>query len=598
MSQSKTMTATLIAMCVILAQNTTAQPRTGVVTKLGYDFDVRSGGRILGDEMLASANLLLPEIPVPLSGTDKEGESEEVGGNVQVNNPKQDYFQIFTGFRPFVRATQSETSVAAFGRNIVVTYNDSTGIHVIPNPTGPGLIVDRVRLSGFGVSHDGGETWKTGFIPPAAGAAETFGDPSVGVDRRGVFYFANLAANAQGRFAISVNKSVDGGTTWSNGVIVQQDGGSDKEWLTVGPDPEEKDRDNIYVTWTSFQSDGSCQMRFGRSVDGGATWIAKTIYAPAADPNPAHPQNCLTFTNPVVDAVTGTLYIPFLHFSNSDQDFLQMLISDNAGDTFRFATFNVPGAPDPTVFPVTQPGELTECGATLIAPHLFAVNFRLTIHTALNAGGSLTGLPRYVQASRMTLQPAVAARHGRIYMAWNNSTSLVFGDPAGKSNIWFMRSDDGGKTWSAPLQVNPHIPTDPHHVLPALALDDDDQNVHVTYYTQHSDGTVDLDMSNSDNGGRTFKSEETVRVTSVRSTLPPTNIPVPNASNPFATTNYDRQIQACYALGEYQSVISVDGQTYVAWGDMRNKIKEPVNSLDPISGQTHSQEDVFFQRVE
>jgi hypothetical protein len=54
-----------------------------------------------------------------------------------------------------------------------------------------------------------------------------------------------------------------------------------------------------------------------------------------------------------VDQITGNLYVPFLHFSNADQDFIQMLISDDAGDTFRFATFNIPGAPDATVMPVT-----------------------------------------------------------------------------------------------------------------------------------------------------------------------------------------------------------------------------------------------------
>jgi hypothetical protein len=31
---------------------------------------------------------------------------------------------------------------------------------------------------------------------------------------------------------------------------------------------------------------------------------------------------------------------------------------------------------------------------------------------------------------------------------------------------------------------------------------------------------------------------------------------------------------------------------------MRNKITEPVNPLDPISGQTHSQEDVFFSQLD
>src|SRR5215469_10081500 len=149
-------------------------------------------------------------------------------------------------------------------------------------------------------------------------------------------------------------------------------------------------------------------MRFGRSTDGGMTWTAKTIFAPAADPNPTHPQNCLTFSNPVVDQITGTLYVPFLRFSNADQDFIQMMISDDAGDTFHFATFNIPGAPDPTVMPVTQPGELTECGATR-AGNGFLVDLRLTIHTALNPGPGITGLPRYTEATRLILQPALAA---------------------------------------------------------------------------------------------------------------------------------------------------------------------------------------------
>jgi hypothetical protein len=33
----------------------------------------------------------------------------------------------------------------------------------------------------------------------------------------------------------------------------------------------------------------------------------------------------------------------------------------------------------------------------------------------------------------------------------------------------------------------------------------------------------------------------------------------------------------------------------VLWGDTRNTLTEPVNKLDPISGQTHPQEGVFFQ---
>jgi hypothetical protein len=108
---------------------------------------------------------------------------------------------------------------------------------------------------------------------------------------------------------------------------------------------------------------------------------------------------------------------------------------------------------------------------------------------------------------------------------------------------------------------------------------------------------VDLDMANSHDRGNTFPVNRIARVTSTSFNLPPTNIPIPSASNPFDATNYDRQIAVCYALGEYQSVITANGFVYAAWGDMRNLITEPVNALDPISGQTHSQEDVLFQAV-
>ena len=568
-------------------------PPTGFITKLGQDMDVRSGARIVSDDNVVG-NLILPELAGGVGGSPVVPQVQLRGGNVQVNDPAQTLIQIFPGFRPFVRATRSEVSSAAFGQNIVVTYNNSTGIHVSPNPGGPGLIVDRVMISGYSTSNDGGKTFTSAYMPPSVPGGVTDGDPSIAADRHGNFYFANLAADAT-HGTIQVNTSTDGGKTFGPGVVVQEDDNSDKEWLAVGPDPLVKQRDNVYVTWTSFQRT-ACELRFARSIDGGATFTAKTIYVPTADPNPTHPQNCLQFSNPVVDSITGVLYIPFLHFSNSDQDFIQMLISDDAGETFHFATFNIPGAPNPTVMPVTQPGEATECGATIIAPHVVSVNFRLTIHTALNPGHSLTGLPRYTEASRMTLQPALAARNGVLYLAWSNSTSPIFGDPNGKSNVLFVRSDDGGNTWSAPIIVNPDG-SDKHHVLPSLAIDENPNSVHITYYTQHSDGTVDLDMANSHDGGDTFPVDRTLRVSSESFHLPPTNIPIPSVAQPFATTNYDRQIQPCYALGEYQSVTTANGTVYAAWGDTRNQITEPVNPLNPISGQTHSEEDVFFQQV-
>ena len=568
-----------------------AQVTPTTIVKLGYEIELRSDSKLFADEINAAGKVIPLDEPTSSTGLPGVPQIKFRGGNVQANDPLLDNIQVFQGFRPFVHFTQSETSVAAFGRTIVATYNTSSGMHLVPVSGGLGF--DRIQISGFSTSTDGGQTFTSGYFPGVSGIPFTYGDPSIDVDRHGNFFYAQLGQDVAGNGAITVNSSADG-LHWNNAVVAALDDGSDKEWLAVGPDPFHKSQDNVYVTWTSFQATGQL-LGFAKSTDGGVTWTSKFVYNPPADPDPTHPQNSLSFSNPVVDRTTGRLYIPFAHFSNADTDFIQMLISDDGGATFRFATFNIPGAPDATLLPLVQPGELTECGASKNASGHFSVNLRLTVHAGTDVGGSITGLRRFVNASRLIAQPAIAARDGVVYLAWNTSTSPAFGDPNGTSVIKFMRSDDGGSTWTPAVQVNP--PGDPQHIHPSLSIGDNPQSVHVSYYTQHGDGTLDLDMANSHDRGASFLADRTVRVSSMPFALPPTNIPVPTKSNPFGTTNYDRNIAQCYALGEYQSNRSANGNVYVLWGDTRNTITQPVNSLDPISGQKHPQEDVFFQIV-
>src|SRR5207247_698141 len=113
----------------------------------------------------------------------------------------------------------------------------------------------------------------------------TFGDPALAVDRHGSFYYASLGANAAGNSLVFVGRSTDGGRSFQPGVTVAVDPGSDKEWIAAGPDPLNHDRDNVYVTWTSFQFNAAGQttgsrLRLGRSTDGGQTWTLSTLFAP------------------------------------------------------------------------------------------------------------------------------------------------------------------------------------------------------------------------------------------------------------------------------------------------------------------------------
>jgi hypothetical protein len=120
--------------------------------------------------------------------------------------------------------------------------------------------------------------------------------------------------------------------------------------------------------------------------------------------------------------------------------------------------------------------------------------------------------------------------------------------------------------------------------------------VDVSYYTQHGDGTVDLDLVSTGRSSN-FALGHAIRVTSQSFDLVPSNIPIPTGAQPFRTTNFDRTIVPCYDLGEYVGLFNNKGNVYAVWGDNRNQVTEPTDPLDPISGQTHAQPDDFFQRV-
>ncbi len=576
---------------VALAQDDGQAP--GQIEKNGIDIDVRSHGRQLLDQVQAQQGGLPAATggQGPLTGPTGAPQIQTRGGNVQVNDPGLDNIQILSNLFPLVMFTQSETSVAAFGNNIVATYNSTANQQYSP----AGRFLHGLAC-GFSTSNDGGKTWTSGFFPPIPGSLGTFGDPSIDVDRRGNFYFSCLGIDALGRGTINVNKSTDGGRTWGDPTVVQVDNGSDKEWLAVGPDPAHRNQDNVYVTWTSFQprtpplTGTRSELRFGRSTDGGVTWTAKTIFVPARDPDPTHPTDVLQFSTPYVDPITGRLYVPFGQLSRSNPDFIRILASDDAGETFSFLSFNVPGAPSPTVLPAVMPGELIDMGTGGLRPG---------IHAGPPSAGRF-GLRLFRYANRLLhFQPAFAARNGVLYLAWSHSTSPIFGDPSGQSNVMFIRSDDGGATWTAPLQVNPSDATDIHHVVPSLALDTDPNDVHISYYTQHGDETVDVDLANSHDRGDTFPSARTLRVTSTSFALPPTvNRVFPSSPTNFSTYNYDATAASGYALGEYMSARAANGSVYVLWGDCRNSVTEPFNPYIPfLSNLTHPQQDVFFQIV-
>jgi Neuraminidase (sialidase) len=512
------------------------------------------------------------------------------GRGVQVNDPNLDNIQFFPNAlpqpqRPYEFSIQSETSMATFGNDVIVGFNNSADQPVTLSPQNTVAFQHRF-LSGVGVSHDGGRTFTESSLPPIPGSPFTFGDPALAADRQGNFYYASLGANAAGQSLIFVGKTTDRGRTFQPGSTVAIDPGSDKEWIAVGKDPLNPQQDNVYVTWTSFKANSS-QLMMGKSTDGGQTWTISTLFAPVDN---GVESAFIQFSNPVVDQRTGRLFVPFLHGGDTDADYIKVLVSDDGGQTFHFSNFNVPGAPSPAAFPNVTPGTAVDCGVR--------GGIRLTLHQGPDLGGGRAGFPVFRQATRLITQPSATVADGKLFIALNSSTSAVVGDPTSTSFIRVLVSPDGGGTWQGPFTVAPATAAQPQHVHPSISTDRSGRQVTVGYYSQLASGKLRFDATTAQlnrEDGQTTLSERRSGSLGPAFDLIPANNPLPAVFGAHTATNYDRTIQACYNLGEYTTAArSGDDHTIFAFGDDRNTWTGPAASIQP---GTHTQPDVFAVRA-
>lgn len=162
---------------------------------------------------------------------------------------------------------QSETSVAAFGRNVYVGYNDTSQC------VDPFIPQSGASFFGFARSTDGGKTFTDlGPLEPNGGVASLFGDPVVIVDTTGrgsgTVYLSSLATDLDGHWILAVGRSTDQGHTfrWRP---VPAGATPDKEWLAIDNSGGPRDG-TLYLVALDFG--GSSGIGFQSSRDGGATW--------------------------------------------------------------------------------------------------------------------------------------------------------------------------------------------------------------------------------------------------------------------------------------------------------------------------------------
>jgi hypothetical protein len=440
--------------------------------------------------------------------------------NVRVNDPSEDSHMVD-------QTTQSETAIGVHGANVVVGFNDSqqTGL----------FLTAASNLTGYAYSTNGGQSFTDAGDLLNAPAFINLGDPWLGSDRSGDFYYSNLMINGMtGDLDVGVAKSTDAGKTFSAPTVVSPSNDlfyfGDKDALAVGPDPVVKTRDDVYVAWDDFFVDQNFNFFTGlpvaRSTDGGQTW--QVTYA---DQIPGDTTGCsfaqYIGSTPAV-ASDGTLYVVAEKISADDPNcigvaptFSEWIFkSTDGGQSFNSGH---------QIATVTQTGDL------LLGPGMVMRNLEL---------------------------PAIAiGSTGKVYVAWNDGSS-------GNSHIRLATSSNGGANWS--LSWATQGAND--EVQPALSADS--QGLHLLYYQRNKNNTLDVLAGTSTNGGTSFT---TTRVTSV------------SFLGVFTDPQFDPIIAFGY-MGDYIANVSDGTSRYYAWGDNRDTV---TNFLWP---QGRHDPNVYFAR--
>lgn len=357
-----------------------------------------------------------------------------------------------------------QVNVNSLGNNILGDAANEPSLAV--DPTEPNRMVigwrqfdtvaSNFRQAGWGHTADGGQTWTfPGVIEPGIFRS----DPVLDFDSAGNFYYDSLGIPG-GDFCTDTFVSSDGGQTWGAGVFSY---GGDKQWISV-------DRSggigngHIYRTWNRiFTCSSSPGGDFNRSTDGGQSYEF-----PIA--TPSQPIWGVTAVGPGGEVyVVGNASNPAgyslvrsttMADANNPAEFDDTALVDLGGPQ-RFSAGPNPGGLLGQVWVAPDP---TVSALVYVAASVDPNGSDpLDVHFVRSTDGGMTfSAPLRINDDPGTTSwqwfgTMAVAPDGRIDMIWNDSRD----DPGGfDSRLYYSFSADGGFTWSPNGAVSPAF--DPH----------------------------------------------------------------------------------------------------------------------------------------
>ena len=412
--------------------------------------------------------------------------------------------------------TSFQVNVDANGNNILGDAANECSISVDPTNLSKMTIAWRqfdsvtsnFRQAGWGFTTDGGAHWT---FPGVLQNGVFRSDPVTNSNEIGQFFYLSLQSTINlSFFCDDLWRSTNGGQSWVELSADRGAGGGDKQWFTI-------DKTNGPGHGFQYQSDDgiNCSgsgVQFQRSTDGGVTWQAPIVVPGGTDLG-------------TLDVDTnGNLFIGGEGFSN-----FNCVRSSNAQIGGQTPTFDR--------------------------------------NTSVNLGGSLgsgginpAGLDGQCF---LAIDRSGTATNNNIYML----ASVV---PPGRSttDVMFVRSTDGGLTFSTPRRINDD-PVNPSkwHWFGTLSVAPNGRIDSVWYDTRNAANNTDSQLfySFSTDGGLTWAA----------------NVAVSDAFNPFE--GYPNQDK----IGDYITIVSDNTGGNVAYSATFN--------FNPSRGE--HEEDVYYVRV-